>query len=284
MLWTHVQGSCVRPVDGGLRNPVEAERVVSVLKELLLGQKFKGTVGVVTPFRAQAALIQQLLRGHQDMAQAASRCELLVDTVHRFQGDERDVILFSPVISTDAPGSAITFLRNNANLFNVAVTRARGLLHVVGNSAAAKACDVAYLSHFVRYVEALNGSPEADQPLPMDLGPRYPVVSRPDKVSEWEKALYAALYEAGLRPVPQLAVEQYDLDFALVSNGYKLNIEVDAEYYRRNWSVEMCTRDQLRSQRLTELGWTVKRFWVYELKDRMPKCVEQILEWARAPR
>lgn len=284
VLWTHVTGSSVRPVDGGLRNPVEAEQVVAALKALLLGQKFKGTVGIVTPFRAQATLIQQLLRGHQDMAEAMARCELLVDTVHRFQGDERDVILFSPVISIDASASAIAFLRNNANLFNVAITRARGLLHVIGDAQAAKACDVAYLCSFVQYVWSLQDGRGATAPKPGDLGARYPVVPRLTPVSEWEKAFYEALYAAGLRPVPQLAVEQHALDFALESQGRLLNIEVDAEGYHRGWTGETCMRDQLRSQRLIELGWTVKRFWVYELKDRMQDCVEQVLEWARSPR
>src|ERR1035437_7192773 len=51
--------------------------------------------------------------------------------IHRFQGDERDVMLFSPVISRGAARETAGFLRSNGNLFNVAITRARGVLYVV---------------------------------------------------------------------------------------------------------------------------------------------------------
>ena len=28
-----------------------------------------------------------------------------------------------------------------------------------------------------------------------------------------------------------------------------------------------------------ELGWDVKRFWVYEIRDNLPWCIEQIKAW-----
>lgn len=284
VVWTNVEGESVRPSEGGLRNPKEAEQVVALLKDLLISKKFKGTVGVVTPFRAQASLIQYQLTRHRELSGAAHRVELLVDTAHKFQGDERDVIVFSPVISAHSPMSAVAFLKNNGNLFNVAITRARGQLHVVGDLAAVQSCEVEYLSKFARYVQDLQG-PEAITHSPKeDLGPRYPVVAKPEQVSEWERTLYVALYEVGIHAIPQYTVEQFDLDFAVIIGDRKLNIEVDGEQYHRSWTGELCMRDQLRNQRLMELGWDVKRFWVYELRDRMPDCVEQIFSWTKNPR
>ncbi|MEN9763143.1 MAG: hypothetical protein RI906_2969, partial [Pseudomonadota bacterium] len=84
------------------------------------------------------------------------KAELLVDTVHRFQGDERDVMIFSPVVSHGITPGALGFLRSNGNLFNVAITRARGLLHVVGDRNAASACGVDYLEKFASYVNRLG--------------------------------------------------------------------------------------------------------------------------------
>src|SRR6185436_1331255 len=40
---------------------------------------------------------------------------------------------------------------------------------------------------------------------------------------------------AGLKPIPQFSVEQYDLDFALIAERRKLAIEVDGERYHRSW-------------------------------------------------
>jgi very-short-patch-repair endonuclease len=59
-----------------------------------------------------------------------------------------------------------------------------------------------------------------------------------------------------------------------------LNIEVDGEHYHSTWTGELCLRDQLRNQRLIELGWEVKRFWVYEIRDRLEDCVAQVRSWA----
>jgi len=59
--------------------------------------------------------------------------KFLVSTAHGFQGDERDLILFSLCGGPDMPDGAKTFLRENPNLFNVAVSRARAVLHIVGN-------------------------------------------------------------------------------------------------------------------------------------------------------
>jgi G:T-mismatch repair DNA endonuclease (very short patch repair protein) len=46
-------------------------------------------------------------------------------------------------------------------------------------------------------------------------------------------------------------------------------------------SGELCLRDQLRNQRLIELGWEVKRFWVYEVRDSVDECVAAVVRWAR---
>ena len=51
--------------------------------------------------------------------------------------------------------------------------------------------------------------------------------------------------------------------------------------YHRNWTGELCYRDQLRNQRLFELGWDVKRFWVYQIRDQLPWSIEQIRQWLK---
>ena len=70
------------------------------------------------------------------------------------------------------------------------------------------------------------------------------------------------------------------MDFALIDGDRRLNIEVDGERFHRSWTGELCKRDQLRNQRLIELGWEVKRFWVYEIRDEMDDCVKWVRGWA----
>src|SRR6476620_9727752 len=77
-----------------------------------------------------------------------NRLELLIDTVQKFQGDERDAMIFSPVVSEGITDGAVSFLKKTDNLFNVAITRARAALIVVGDPTAAKSAGVTYLAAF----------------------------------------------------------------------------------------------------------------------------------------
>ena len=74
-------------------------------------------IGVVSPFRAQVALLRKLL---QD-------ADVTVDTVERFQGGERDIMILSLV---RAESSDFVF---DERRFNVAITRARRKLILVAH-------------------------------------------------------------------------------------------------------------------------------------------------------
>ncbi len=279
--WVQVEGTVTKPGSGAL-NEAEAKAVVLELERMLVRQGYRGSVGVVTPFRAQANKIRDLLHAHPQANLMLRSGELLVDTVHRFQGDERDVMIFSPVVSRAMPQGASIFLRKTGNLFNVAITRARATLVVVGDFGAAKNSDIKHLSAFANYVESVNTNTRHAGMRGQenyDGGSNFPAVARPEPVSDWERLLYTKLYQAGLRPIPQYDVEKFILDFALVVGNRRLDVEVDGERYHRDWTGELLRRDQLRNMRLIELGWDVMRFWVYELRDQMPQCVERVKRW-----
>jgi superfamily I DNA and/or RNA helicase len=86
----------------------------------------------VAPYRAQNNAIAHRLA--QLLAQRGAAAVLpLIDTVERFQGAERDVLLFS--VTTSDPDHLDSSFLNNPNRFNVAITRARHKLVVVGSTA-----------------------------------------------------------------------------------------------------------------------------------------------------
>jgi superfamily I DNA and/or RNA helicase len=80
-------------------------------------------LAVITPYRAQAALIAELL---------ADTEELEVDTVDAFQGREKDAVLVSLVRSSSE--GTLGFLLDLRRA-NVAFTRARAHLFVAGDFA-----------------------------------------------------------------------------------------------------------------------------------------------------
>ena len=279
--WIDVRGGVSRPIEGGAVNDEECQAVVTELRRLVLEQGYQGEIGVVSPFREQASRIERMTKQDPDLSRELKDREFVSGTAHAFQGDEKDVIIFSPVVSAGMHDGARLFLSKNYNLFNVAITRARAALVVVGDRMAVAKSGIDHLEKLPEYVDALVGAPERE-PDDADLGPTYPRVDNPDQVSEWERQFYAGLYAAGLRPRVQYPVEQYLLDFALLAPGRKLDIEVDGERYHKNWDGELLRRDQIRNQRLIELGWDVMRFWVYQIRDDFDACVGKVKEWAEA--
>lgn len=83
------------------------------------------SIGYVTPYRAQAVLMESLLF---DLYPAElQHSDIISATVHRFQGSERDVMLFDSVDSypQDRPGMLLVG-KDSERLINVAITRTKG--------------------------------------------------------------------------------------------------------------------------------------------------------------
>jgi len=275
--WVNVLGNVETPTSGGSINQTEAVAVVNELKRLI-EMGYEGTIGVVSPFRAQADRINDIVTRDTELSGKLITRDFLVNTVHQFQGDERDIMIFSPVISKGMSKGSHHFLSRTGNLFNVAITRARSALIVVGNRNECSSCGIKYMERFVEYLSEIENRSEPKKEVDIDLGPSYPKIPSV-YVSDWEKELYENLYRNNIKTVPQYQVEQYLLDLALFHNGRKLDIEIDGEKYHRNWDGDLCKRDQLRNKRLLELGWDVMRFWVYEVRDDSSGCLARIQKW-----
>ena len=259
MQWMNVKGKTIRPENGGAYNLQEAEGVIRILRRLALELDFEGSIGVTTPFHLQAEMISKALEHDSELRNHLElHNQILIDTVHKFQGDERDVIVFSPVVSNGTKPQSLMFLKSTGNLFNVAITRARALLVTVGDKQYCKQCGVSYLEHFAEY----------------SLGNEAPVES-----SEWEHLLQKSLSDAGIPVTAQYHVDKYYLDLALFHKGRKLDIEVDGALYHQTWTGELSYKDHLRNQALMRQGWDVIRFWVQQVRAQMPWCIEQVKKW-----
>lgn len=85
-------------------------------------------IGIIVPFRAQIAAIRNALDGIAD--------NITIDTVERYQGSQRQVIIFSTTISQRYQLSLLSD-ENSSNIdrkLNVAVTRSREQFILVGNT------------------------------------------------------------------------------------------------------------------------------------------------------
>lgn len=83
------------------------------------------SIGYVSPYRAQAALMSLLL---DDLYQEErSHADIIAATVHRFQGSERDVMIFDTVDSYPEQRAGMLLTgKDSERLINVAITRTKG--------------------------------------------------------------------------------------------------------------------------------------------------------------
>ena len=262
--WSEVSGTARRPRGGSVFIPEEAEAVVDQVVDLLMNQPFDGTVGIVTPFRPQKDMIWERVE-RRVPSDVRNRAQLIVDTAHGFQGDERDIVLFSPCVSRDLPSGAHNFLKNTENLFNVAITRARSLLHVVGSRNACAYSEIPHIQQFASYCAEVES-------------PYETTLRSDDRVGPGERPLYEALVARGLNPRPQYPVREYRLDLAIVSGETRIDVEADGV------STHLGSRiDVERDSRLTELGWRVVRFWNHQIRDDIDYCVQTVLDLVDPP-
>lgn len=119
-----VKGHQPRPEEN--LNPEEAEKSLQIACDLAYAYP-NLSIGIVSPFRDQTNYINSRIP-------LSLKERVICDTVHRYQGDEKDVMILTTVVSKGSPLYKIRWIdRDAANLLNVAVTRARQVLYVVAD-------------------------------------------------------------------------------------------------------------------------------------------------------
>ena len=110
-------------------NQKEIDNIKKILEILNESEQFdiENDVGIITPYNKQEVkLIEAVgdLLGH-------SKENKRIGTVHKFQGVEFKVIIFSPVVSKEE--DSLKFINKDPSMINVAISRAKDLFIVVGD-------------------------------------------------------------------------------------------------------------------------------------------------------
>lgn len=255
--WTDVPAPGL-PMQGNV-NSAEVTAIVAQLRLLLEVQKYEGSVGVIAPFRPQAQALNDAIKGTLS-ADLLDRADFRAGTVDSFQGQERDLILFSPCLGRSSATSAVTFVQKDWRRLNVAISRARAVAHVFG--------DLSY---------ARSGKVSSLQKLASIATEPRPRVAEGTFDSEWERRVYFELRDRGFDPIAQYEVAGRRLDFALFGSGnIKLDLEIDGRHWHSDIDGKRKLSDLWRDHQLKGLGWRVRRFWVDELARDMEGCIELI--------
>lgn len=114
-----------------VRSRIEADVVLDLVLSLLMRDVSPEEIGVVVPYRAQSRLIRSLIRRNLQDSEITNR--LVVDTVDRMQGQEREVIIVSFATASAKFASQMADFLFQPQRLNVAVTRPRTKLILVGS-------------------------------------------------------------------------------------------------------------------------------------------------------
>lgn len=102
----------------------EAKSIVDIIKK----NNYKD-VGIITPFVNQASLINKYLSIN-------GLSDIKAGTVHTLQGSEKSIIIMSSALSLSTSIKTMDWIKNNHELINVAVTRAKEQFIFVGDKVA----------------------------------------------------------------------------------------------------------------------------------------------------
>ncbi len=246
--------------NGSQENETEAEAVIEFLSRIVTDPEYAGaSIGVICLFEEQMALIQELVAtriSEEDWAEH----QLVVINPDGFQGDERDVIVYS--LSFDAklmPQAALSARMSEQShiqgMLNVAFTRARDEVHVFHSAPVDRftfaAGSPSALSDWLKHCEEVGSAPVVRR--------ARSVIGRVD--SQFEADVGAALRERELQVLHQYPACGFNIDLLVErpEEDARVAVECDGERYHLDEHGELRLEDIERQAILERAGWRVLR-------------------------
>lgn len=228
----------------------EVDRTMAEIRALL--RSGVRSVGVVTPFRAQADALEEAALSSFDVDELEA-LDLRIGTVHAFQGIERDVVIASFGLGPDDAAAPWRFVED-PHLLAVFVTRARDRLIVLLSA------DPPERGLLRAYLD------QADQP-PRPPGPTGPV-------SAWAGVIAEELKVAGIPIIAGYPSGRHDVDVCVHVSDRSLGIECGvhpdgpAAHIRRHLDLE-------------RRGWELIEAHRSRWEDRRAEFVVEVLNVVR---
>lgn len=145
-------------------NPIEARAVFDAVAATAAAQadwplESVQSIGIVSPFHDHTDELKRAFLEHPNHHEIRERHDLMIGTVHSFQGEERDLMFVTLAVDDDSPSASYRFL-NRPDLFNVMITRARLTNQVFHSFSPNKVDPSSLLARFMAYARAAPTSEE----------------------------------------------------------------------------------------------------------------------------
>ncbi|MEU7614610.1 AAA domain-containing protein [Micromonospora rifamycinica] len=213
-------------------NVAEAEALVARVAAIVADPAYAGrSIGVVSLLSTSGQALYLLARLREELGEEEmERRRLRVGDSYTFQGDERDVVLVSTVVSPHQGPVAAFTKRDHHRRVNVAASRARDQLWVFHSVQPDDLRPDDARGLLLRYCQNVNTAEESYA----DLEQRCD--------SDFEREVLRRMLRRGLRPLPQFRIGSYRIDFVLPApDGRRLAIECDGDAYHgpEQWESDM---------------------------------------------
>lgn len=292
------------------KNLLEAQEVVSLVKDILKSRQNDETMGIITFNITQKECIEELLereatrdvefgvlyRDELERKEGNEYRGLFVKNIENVQGDERDIIIFSVGYAKNEEGRVVRnfgslTMRYGENRLNVAISRAKTKIYLITSIDPEELGYVEDLSRgaillkkYLQYVKAVS---EKDKEETKKILYSLDTIEKTDtKIihfdSPFEEEVFDRLERAGLTVHTQVGSASYRIDMAIYDDErseYILGIECDGATYHS--SVSARERDAYRQRFLESRGWTIHRIWSRDWWKNKDREIEKIIRRVR---
>lgn len=270
--------------DNTKQNEIEAAAVIAELKRMIAQGELEGdekgeklSVGLLSPFRHQATLLQsKMYEAFEDDPSKIKEYDMIASTVDGFQGDERDVILYSFRYALNSkPGSITAMQRENdehsLGRINVAFSRPKRK-SVCFISTPKENFPKGLIRDYLNHAAIENSRPSE----------RMGNSNEREKCqSDFEKNVFDDLVKEGLDVFGQVPCAGFFIDFVVIDrDGRRMALECDGDFHYEE-DGDLREEDYQRQDIIERYGWLVYRIPVrrYYADPRM--TIEHLLSALR---
>ena len=139
--------------DGEQISDKEAEFIAATIAGFINKGLPANEVAVLSPFRAQAANVRRHIRKQSEITEEQRKL-IAADTIDKMQGQEREVIIYSLVSGDMDYMTEMAEFLYNPNKMNVAFSRAKSKLIIVGNIEQIKKISSVEYPHIKKMIES----------------------------------------------------------------------------------------------------------------------------------
>lgn len=255
------------------RNRREAEAVVEDVRRLIRSGEAEGlTIGAISPFEAQAALIHNLLHeAFSDQPDVLRDHRLVAATADGFQGDERDIILYSFRFGPSTSAGTIRAIEMERERLNVAFSRAKRKI-VCFASVPTEGFPSGLIRDFLAHAKEVESraSSRLDGQGPDQFD------------SDFEQVVCEMLRARGLRVLTQVPCGGFRIDQVVIDrDGRRIAVECDGEFHYED-DGDLRPEDYHRQDIIERAGWVVHRLAARRFFANPEAAIDRLLEQVAA--